>query len=59
MGGGLHLRVDLVRVVYVAFVIDAYARRILGWRCGTTMRTQLVLDALEQAIWTRQRDGAP
>ena len=42
---------------YVAFVIDAYARRILGWRCGTTMTTQLVLDALEQAIWTRQRDG--
>jgi putative transposase len=44
--------------VYVAFVIDAYARRILGWRCGSSMSTQLVLDALEQAIWTRQRDGA-
>jgi putative transposase len=44
--------------VYVAFVTDAYARRILGWRCGTTMSTQLVLDALEQAIWTRQRVGA-
>jgi putative transposase len=43
--------------VYVAFVTDAYARRILGWRCGTTMCTQLVLDALEQAIWTRQRFG--
>ena len=36
--------------VYVAFVIDAYARRILGWRTGSTMSTQLVLDALEQAI---------
>jgi putative transposase len=44
--------------VYVAFVIDAYARRLLGWRCGTSMTTQLVLDALEQAVWTRQRDGA-
>jgi putative transposase len=44
--------------VYVAFVTDAYARRILGWRCGTTMSTQLVLDALEQAIWTRTRTGA-
>lgn len=44
--------------VYVAFVTDAYARRILGWRCGTTMTTQLVLDALEQAIWTRRRTGA-
>ena len=43
--------------VYVAFVTDAYARRILGWRCGTSMNTQLVLDALEQAVWTRQRDG--
>jgi putative transposase len=43
--------------VYVAFVIDAYARRILGWRSGTSMSTQLVLDALEQAIWTRQRAG--
>jgi len=44
--------------VYTAFVTDAYARRILGWRCGTSMTTQLVLDALEQAIWTRQRVGA-
>jgi putative transposase len=44
--------------VYVAFVIDAYARRILGWRCGSSMTTQLVLDALEQAVWTRQRTGA-
>lgn len=43
--------------VYVAFVIDAYARRILGWRTGTTMSTQLVLDAVEQAVWTRQREG--
>lgn len=43
--------------VYVAFVTDAYARRILGWRCGSSMTTQLVLDALEQAVWTRQRDG--
>ena len=43
--------------VYVAFVVDAYARRILGWRAGTTMTTQLVLDALEQAVWTRQREG--
>ena len=44
-------------MVYVAFVIDAYARRILGWRACTSMRTQLVLDAIEQAIWTRQREG--
>src|SRR5690606_37524963 len=42
---------------YVAFVIDAYARRILGWRAATTMTADLVLDAVEQAIWTRQREG--
>jgi len=44
-------------MVYVAFVIDAYSRRILGWRVATSMHAALVLDALEQAIWTRQRDG--
>jgi putative transposase len=44
-------------MVYVAFVIDAYARRILGWRADTSMRTSLVLDALEMAIWTRGRGG--
>jgi transposase InsO family protein len=44
-------------MVYVAFVIDAYSRQIIGWRAATTMRTALVFDALEQAIWTRQRGG--
>jgi putative transposase len=43
--------------VYVAFVIDAFARRIIGWRVGSSMSTQLVLDALDQAVWTRQREG--
>ena len=43
--------------VYVAFVIDAYARRILGWRTAYSMKTPLVLDALEQAIWTRAHEG--
>jgi transposase InsO family protein len=43
--------------VYVAFVIDAYARRIVGWRTATSMTAQLVLDAIEHAIWTRQREG--
>ena len=45
-------------MVYVAFVIDACSRQILGWRVATTMRTAVVLDALEQAIWTRQRGGS-
>jgi transposase InsO family protein len=39
--------------VYVAFVIDVFARRIIGWRVATSMRTDLVLDALEQALWSR------
>ena len=40
--------------VYVAFVIDVYARCIVGWRVATSMRTTLVLDALEQALWARK-----
>mgnify|MGYP000863064948 FL=1 len=38
---------------YVAFVIDAYARRIVGWRQRSSMRTDFVLDALEQARYDR------
>ena len=45
-------------MVYVAFVIDAYARHILGWRVATSMTTALVLDALDHAVWTRRRAGA-
>jgi putative transposase len=45
-------------MVYVAFVIDAYSRRILGWRAARSMKTALVLDALEQALWVRRQDGA-
>jgi len=40
--------------VYVAFVIDVFSRGIVGWRVASTMRTDLVLDALEQAIWSRR-----
>ena len=39
--------------VYVAFVIDAYSRRIVGWRVSNSLRTDLALDALEQAIYDR------
>ena len=39
--------------VYVAFVIDVFARRIIGWRVARSMRADLVLDALEQALWAR------
>jgi len=39
--------------VYVAFVIDAYARRIVGWRVSNMRRSDLALDALEQALYER------
>jgi len=39
---------------YVAFVIDVFARRIVGWRVSSSMRTDFVLDALEQALYARQ-----
>ncbi len=38
---------------YVAFVIDVYSRRIVGWRVSTSLRTDLALDALEQALYAR------
>jgi putative transposase len=41
----------------VAFVSGVFARRILGWRAATAMTTPLVLDCLEQAIWTRRCEG--
>jgi putative transposase len=40
--------------LYVAFVIDVFARRIVGWRVSSSMRTDFVLDALEQALHDRQ-----
>jgi len=39
--------------VYVAFVTDVFSRKIVGWRVMKSMRTQLILDALEQALWAR------
>jgi len=40
--------------LYVAFVIDVFARRIVGWRVSNSMQTDFVLDALEQALYARQ-----
>jgi len=40
--------------LYVAFVIDVFARRIVGWRVSSSMQTGFVLDALEQALYARQ-----
>jgi transposase InsO family protein len=40
--------------VYVALVIDAFSRFIVGWQAARSLRTDLALDALEMAIWHRQ-----
>jgi putative transposase len=42
--------------VYVAFVLDLFSRRIVGWRVSNSLRTDLALDALEHALWQRQRE---
>ena len=44
--------------VYAAFVIDVYSRQVVGWQLATHLRTDLALDALEMAIWRRQREHA-
>jgi len=44
--------------VYAAFVIDVFARRIVGWRVSSSLHTDLALDALEQALCERQEDAA-
>ena len=44
--------------LYVAFVIDVFARRIVGWRVSSSMHTDFVLDALEQALYARQPEQA-
>ena len=44
-------------MVYVAFVIDVFSRRIVGWRASASMRTDLALDALEQALYDRDTDA--
>ena len=46
-----------VGFVFVAFIIDAFSRMIVGWRAAATMSAELTLDALEQAIWARDISG--
>jgi transposase InsO family protein len=41
-------------IVYVAFVVDVFSRRIVGWKAARSMHTSLVLDALNMAAWTRR-----
>lgn len=42
---------------YVAFIIDVFAGRIVGWQVSSSMETTFVLDALEQALWARRPSG--
>lgn len=44
--------------VYSAFITDVFSRRIVGWQASRSLKTDLALDALEQAISSRQREGA-
>ncbi|WP_240496294.1 IS3 family transposase [Streptomyces torulosus] len=46
-------------VVYVAFVVDVFSRAIVGWSAATSKRAKLVLDALDMALWRRDRAGTP
>ena len=43
--------------LYVAFILDVYARVIVGWQIATHMRTDLVIDALQMAAWRRDPAG--
>ncbi|HET7326704.1 MAG TPA: IS3 family transposase, partial [Nocardioidaceae bacterium] len=43
--------------VYVAFVLDVFSRMVVGWQVSTSLRTDLALDALDMALWARQRAG--
>jgi len=45
--------------VYVAFVVDTFSRRIVGWSAATSKATPLVFAALEMGLWQRDRAGAP
>jgi putative transposase len=44
--------------VYVAFIIDAYSRMIVGWQASRSLRADLAIDALEMAIFNRKQQGA-
>lgn len=43
--------------IYVAFVIDVFSRRIIGWQASRSLRTDLALDALEMAMWARRGES--
>lgn len=55
LGGGHHLRSNLVlSYLYLAVVLDVWARRVVGWSMANHLRTELVLEALNIALWQRR-----
>ena len=44
--------------LYLAVVLDAFSRRVVGWAMATHLRTELVIDALNMAIWRRRLKGS-
>jgi putative transposase len=42
------------KVPYLAFILDVYSRRIVGWAMESQLRTELVVDALQMAVWRRK-----
>jgi len=46
-------------MVYVSFIVDVFAQRIVGWHAATNKRTNLVLVPLQIALWDRDRAGHP
>ena len=53
LGRGPDLLQDVRRLVYAAFILDVYSRRVVGWQVSEGLRTDLALDALEMGLWTR------
>jgi putative transposase len=55
VGHRLHLRADLGRLCYVAFIADVFAQRIVAWHAQGTKTTDLVMTPLKMALWERGR----
>src|SRR4051812_41166194 len=49
-----YIKTEKEGFLYLSFVLDAYSRRLVGWAMATHLRTELVLDALQMAIWRRK-----
>jgi len=57
MGGRYHLGATWAGFLYLAVVLDAFSRKIVGWAMASHLRTELVLQALDMALEQRQSQG--